>query len=200
MVCHMDALCVSCEGLGLRNRVCVEFFSSQVHCISTTQNIMTSTTASEQIIDGIAFYPQAIIPHDKGSVLHMLKAGISHMGVFGEIYFSEIYPQCIKAWKYHKEMTQRICVPMGEVHLVIYDGRESSPSFQKLFEIDLGRQSQYGVLIIPPRVWYGFENRGMEVALIVNCTDMPHDPDESIRIPMDSESIPYVWSLQMESG
>lgn len=160
---------------------------------------MTSNATSEPIIDGVAFYPQAIIPQGNGSVLHMLKADASHMGSFGEIYFSEIYPECIKAWKYHKEMMQRLCVPMGEVHVVIYDDRERSPSYQRVFEIDLGRESHYGVLIIPPGVWYGFENQGNELALIANCADRPHDPDESLRLPTYSTDIPYEWSVQKEA-
>lgn len=159
---------------------------------------MISTTTSELIIDGAAFYPQAIIPHDKGSVLHMLNAGASHMGSFGEIYFSEIFAKSIKAWKCHKEMTQRLCVPIGDVHIVIYDERDDSSSFQEIAEIDLGRQSEYGVLIIPPRVWYGFENRGNEMALIANCTDKPHNPDEAIRRPLDDKAIPYRWGRQLK--
>ena len=38
----------------------------------------------------------------------------------------EILPNKIKAWKKHKEQTQNITVPIGEIILVVYDDRKGS--------------------------------------------------------------------------
>ena len=51
---------------------------------------------------------------------------------FGEIYFSEINPKTIKAWKLHKNITQNITVLMGKIRLVLYDNRPSSKTLGKI--------------------------------------------------------------------
>ena len=39
---------------------------------------------------------------------------------FGEVYFSELRPKSIKAWKYHYKMTLNLIVPLGEVKFVFF--------------------------------------------------------------------------------
>ena len=52
----------------------------------------------------------------------------------------------------------------------------------------------YGLLRIPVNVWYGFTAMGDAPALICNCADIPHDPTEGQRLPVNDPSIPYQWS------
>ena len=61
---------------------------------------------------------------DRGSVLHMINKNSESFKAFGEVYFSEIFPRCVKAWKKHKIQTQNFVVPVGNIKLVIFDDRE----------------------------------------------------------------------------
>ncbi len=130
----------------------------------------------------------------KGSVLHMIRSDDSEFVSFGECYFSEINPGAVKAWKFHQKQTQNFAVPSGQIKLVLYDDREGSSTRGALQEVILGRPNDYKRIKIPPRVWYGFTCVSQNTALIVNFTDIPHDPSESNRLPDNDRSIPYIWN------
>ena len=75
---------------------------------------------------------------------------------FGEIYFSEVLPGHVKAWKRHTCQTQHFAVPSGLLKIVLYDDRPDSATRGVLCELALGRPEHYGLLRIPVNVWYGF--------------------------------------------
>jgi dTDP-4-dehydrorhamnose 3,5-epimerase len=147
----------------------------------------------ENKIEGVIIQNLKIISDNRGSVLHMLRNDSSLFKVFGEIYFSEINPKTIKAWKFHKSLTQNIAVLMGKVRLVLYDNRPSSKTLGKIVEHEIGRDNNYCLVQIPPMLWYGFQSLDNQKALIANCTDQPHNPLESESIPIDSDKIPFQW-------
>lgn len=152
-------------------------------------------------VAGALFQPLKVIPAHGGPVLHMLRPDSPllpdfHAG-FGEIYFSEVLPGAIKAWKRHSRQTQHFAVPCGLLKIVLYDDRPASITHGRLCELNLGRPDCYGLLRIPAGVWYGFTALGKAPALICNCADIPHDPAESERLPVDDPSIPYTWSQHL---
>ena len=48
---------------------------------------------------------------------------------------------------------------------------------------------------IPPNIWNGFRSNDGNVAVLANCSDIPHDPSEILRLPFDNKKIKYDWSL-----
>jgi dTDP-4-dehydrorhamnose 3,5-epimerase len=145
-------------------------------------------------IAGVEYHPLRVVADERGAVLHMLRTEAPKFARVGEVYFSEVKPSAIKAWKLHLRMTQRLAVPVGQVRFVLYDRRPESPTRGNLREVVLGRPDNYGLLIIPPQVWYGFTNDGQQTALIANAPDLAHDPDEAQRLPVETPEIPYQWS------
>ena len=146
------------------------------------------------MIAGVAVTPLAEYADERGSTLHMLRADGPGFSRFGECYFSEILPGAVKAWKRHRLQTQNIAVPWGRIRLVIYDDRETSLTRGDLDVLELGRPDSYRRLQIPPGVWYGFECVSAGPALVANCTDIPHDPDDSDAIPWNDPEVPYGWA------
>ena len=67
----------------------------------------------------------------QGRVMHMLRNDSPNYTQFGEIYFSTINPNAIKAWRRHKVMTANITVIIGEVRIILFDDRKTSRSFGK---------------------------------------------------------------------
>jgi dTDP-4-dehydrorhamnose 3,5-epimerase len=132
------------------------------------------------------------ISDHRGMVMHMLRSDAKHFSKFGEIYFSQIKKDAIKAWKIHSYMTQNIAVPIGEIKLVCYDNRFDSPSFGVVDEIYVGEEN-FILVTLPPNIWYGFQCISHIDALIVNCADMVHDPNEMQRKQENDLSIPYQW-------
>jgi len=122
----------------------------------------------------------------------MMRCDSAAYDKFGEIYFSVINSGFVKAWKKHLKMTQNITVPIGSITLVVYDDRAESRTCGVVEEFAIG-EDNYSLIRIPPLVWYGFKGVSRVPALIANCADYPHDPDEVIRYKENDERIPYQW-------
>lgn len=148
---------------------------------------------SAATIAGASFETRRVIADERGAVLHFLRADSPSFSGFGEIYFSTVIPGRVKGWKRHRRQTQRFAVPVGMVKVVLYDDRVSSPSCGDVAEFLLGMPDHYGVLIIPPMIWYAFAAVGTVPGLVANCADIPHDPDESERMPLDPGPVRYAW-------
>ena len=137
------------------------------------------------------------IQDERGKVMHMLRATDPQFQQFGEVYFSWIYPNVIKAWHKHLKMVMNYAVPVGCIKLVLYDDRIDSPSYQCYAKYFMNAENYY-LLTIPAGLWYGFKAVGGNPAMIVNCSTIPHDPKEIIRIGAFDPKIPYDWSLRHE--
>lgn len=147
------------------------------------------------MIDGVIITPLGQISDERGKVMHMLKATDPVFKSFGEIYFSCIYPDAVKAWHIHKRMTLNYAVPHGLVKLVLYDDRVDSPTAGEVQEIFLG-DDNYSLVTVPPLVWNGFKGIASEMAIVANCASIPHDPSEIERRDPQDSSIPYDWALK----
>jgi dTDP-4-dehydrorhamnose 3,5-epimerase len=149
-------------------------------------------------IDGVATVTLKQIEDARGGVLHMLRADSPLFAGFGEIYFSLVFPGAVKAWKRHKLMTQHFAVPVGRVKLALFDDRPTSSSRGRVETFLLGRPDHYVLLRIPPLVWYGFQGLGESPSLVANCTDLPHDPQESENLPVSDPAVPFDWEANHE--
>ena len=165
-------------------------------------------------IDGAFILPLRVIDTPGGAVMHMLRpvfplqpglpAGTRGSGFLkiGEVYFSEVLPGCVKAWKRHTRQTQYFAVPDGLLGIVLYDDREGSPSRGVLKTLRLGRSGTYALLRIPCGVWYGFTALGGKPASICHAADIPHDPNEGKKCPYDAPEsgfIPFDWNQDFPS-
>ena len=147
------------------------------------------------MIEGVLIEERKIFPNEKGNVLHMLRSDAPFFKKFGEIYFSVCLPGAVKGWKKHLRQTQHFAVPFGELKLVLFDDRPDSSTREQVQEIHIG-ENQYRLVRIPYGVWYSFSAVGKEKALIANCTDMPHESEESISRKLDDKTMPAVWEEQ----
>ncbi|MDA9030981.1 dTDP-4-dehydrorhamnose 3,5-epimerase family protein [Candidatus Pseudothioglobus singularis] len=145
-------------------------------------------------IEGVYLSELKQIPDERGSVLHMMRNDEEIFKSFGEIYFSEVFPGAVKAWKFHHAQTQNFAVPIGRMCVVIYDDRKNSLTHGNIQVIELGRPDLFLRLTIPPKLWYGFTCISETSALLANCADLPYDANESIIKPADDKSIPYKWN------
>lgn len=144
------------------------------------------------MIQGVIIKKLNRIPDERGCVFHMLRNDDAEFEHFGEIYFSMVYPEVVKAWHLHTKMTLNYAVPVGMVKLVLYDDRENSPTKGELMELYIGEQN-YCLVKIPPHVWNGFTGVGTTPALVANCATIPHDPTEIVRMDPHNNPLPYDW-------
>jgi dTDP-4-dehydrorhamnose 3,5-epimerase len=148
-------------------------------------------------IEGVEIKRLRKIPDERGTIYHMLTKDDEIFEDFGEIYFSNIYPQVVKAWHWHKYMVLNYSVVYGMIKMVLYDDRKNSPTFGNLMEIFLGEENHI-LVKVPKQIWNGFKGIGLTKAIVANCSTISHDPDEIFRKKFNTEDIPYDWELKNE--
>ena len=152
------------------------------------QNIM------ETSFKDVWIKPLRKIPDERGMIMHMLRADEPAFEKFGEIYFSVGLPGAIKGWHKHLRQTQNYAVIQGMIKLVLYDEREESASKGEMLEIFTG-EDKYELIHIPPGVVNGYKTYGTKPAIVANCSDIPHEPNEMIRYDPLGSQIDYNWDI-----
>lgn len=151
-----------------------------------------ATRAGVESIDGVEVVPLPQFPDERGAVYRMIRATDPHFRGFGEVYFSIVYPDVVKAWKRHRIATVNFACPVGSVTVALYDDRPGSPTRGAVGDIVLA-PDRYSLLVIPAGVWHGFKGMSEPMALLVNCATEVFDSEEFERIPPFAPAIPYVW-------
>jgi dTDP-4-dehydrorhamnose 3,5-epimerase len=147
------------------------------------------------MIEGVIIKKLKVIPDERGRLMEILRADDEAFEKFGQVYMTTAYPGVVKGWHYHKKQADNMAVVKGMMKIVLYDGREKSPTFGEINEIFAG--SHNPVLVhIPPLVYHGFKCISEEEAVVINTTTHVYDYKNSdeFRVPAHTSEIPYDWS------
>jgi len=126
-----------------------------------------------------------------GDVMHAMKASDIGYAGFGEAYFSWINPGNIKAWKRHTRMVMNLVVPIGMVRFVFHLENEQSAKNFRIIEI--GRDN-YARITVPFGIWFGFQGLETPHNLVLNVSNIVHQPDEVERKSLNE--IKFDWDLK----
>ncbi len=137
------------------------------------------------MIDGVILTPLKIIANADGRVMHGLKASEASFSQFGEVYFSTIIKDRVKAWKRHHKMLVNLVVPLGKVGFTLIDTRKNSPTLGLQESIILTTEN-YVRLTIPPLIWFGFKGLHEGENMVMNVASIEHDTDEYENVPVSS--------------
>ena len=103
-----------------------------------------------------------------------------------------------RAWGLHQHSTDRLFVVKGLVSLVVYDGRVDSPTLGLLNEFKISQRNP-ALVVIPPNLYHGWCNIGIDEALIVNMPSSQYDYEgprrvgPSIRLRARQAIVPFRW-------
>ena len=112
-------------------------------------------------------------------------------------YCVTIRPGRIKGWGMHREQADRYFHVLGDMRVVLYDGRARSPTHGTFSEFHLTGATR-ARLLIPPGVWHADQNYGDTEAAFVNFPTRAFDhgrPDKH-RIDPASGEIPFDFALR----
>jgi len=136
-----------------------------------------------------------VMADERGRLMEMLRSDDPFFERFGQSYMTTAYPGAVKAWHYHREQVDHFTVLKGMAKVVLYDGRDDSPTKGEINEFFMGEHNP--VLVrIPNNVFHGFKNIGADECIIVNCPNRTYNresPDE-FRLPAHTTEIPYDWA------
>ena len=139
----------------------------------------------KKILNKIKIQRLKIIKITAGNIMRILKKKNLTKGGFGEAYFSKIKFRSIKAWKYHKKMFFNLTVPVGKVKFVFYSEKDN-----RFRVIEIG-EKKYSRITVPPKIWFGFKGIGKSESIILNITNIEHNPKEIIR--RKKNQIKFKW-------
>jgi dTDP-4-dehydrorhamnose 3,5-epimerase len=113
-------------------------------------------------------------------------------GPVAQALYVSLREGAISAWHCHEAQLDRVFVVQGSVKLVLYDGREASPTHGAVCELFLDR-ARPSLVTFPPGIWHGMQNVGSGDCAFLNLFDRVYDhgnPDEW-RLPPENDVIPY---------
>lgn len=147
------------------------------------------------LIKGVKLKPLKVIPDERGRLMEVVRCDDEIFSKFGQVYVTTAYPGVVKAWHFHNNQEDIFTVLSGMMKIVLYDGREESPTHGQINEFFLGERNPKA-LKIPPRVIHGFKCISEREAMVMNVVSEPYNydkPDE-FRIDPHDNHIGYDWS------
>ena len=72
-------------------------------------------------------------------------------------------------------MTLNLVVPIGRVKFVFYSYQN-----RRFKVIEIG-EKKYCRITVPPKIWFGFKGMGKAESIILNLTNVHHNPKEILR-------------------
>jgi len=130
-------------------------------------------------LDQIKFIKQQIIKVEGGNVFKIMTKSNYKEFSFQEAYFSSIDFNFVKGWKMQAKMKSNICVPIGKVKFTFV-----SEDYKKHKSFIIG-ENNYGLISIPPKIWYSFKGLSKKTSLILNISDREHDEKNIKKINLD---------------
>jgi dTDP-4-dehydrorhamnose 3,5-epimerase len=150
-------------------------------------------------IQGVIFRPTRPVAHDEGHVTEVARESWSDLTApLVQVHVTTTLPGRIRAWGLHLQGTDRLFVVSGLVRIVVFDGRNTSPTRGR-FNVFTISEKNPGLLIVPPNLYHGWKNIGVTEAYIINMPDRMYDYEspDALDLPWDSKVaqslIPYKW-------
>jgi dTDP-4-dehydrorhamnose 3,5-epimerase len=150
---------------------------------------------ARKLIDGVKVKKLRVIPDERGRLTEMLRNDDEYFIKFGQLYLTTGYPGVVKGWHYHKKQIDNFIAVKGMMKVVLYDGRENSPTRGEINEFFMGEQNMI-IVQIPTYVLHGFKTVSETEAILVNCPTEVYnynDPDE-FRVDPHDNDVPYDWT------
>lgn len=148
-----------------------------------------------ELIQGVEIKKLKVIPDERGRLMEMLRADDPFFEKFGQVYLSTTYPGVVKGWHAHQKQTDHITCIRGMIKLVVYDGRDGSPTRGRVNEFFMGEHNPL-LVRVPPGLQHGWKCTGEGEAYIINVASEVYDyesPDEQ-RLDPHQNDVPYQWA------
>lgn len=149
-----------------------------------------------RLIEGVEVREARSVPKRSGLVTELYRHDwFDATAVVGQVFVVRLHPAGVSAWHAHASTIDRLTVAAGSATVVLFDARESSPTYGLVNEFHLDERRPT-LIVVPPQVWHGVQNNGPETCLIANMPDRPYryeDPDHW-RVPPDSPHVPYTFA------
>ncbi len=153
----------------------------------------------QTLIDGLHFRPTRPVPHEDGTLAEIARTDWPEVDQpIVHVHVTTTEPGRTRAWGLHEHSTDRLFVVRGLVSIVVFDGRQSSPTHGQVNEFKVSERNP-GLLVIPPDLYHGWKVIGTEEAFIINMPTSAYryDQPDALDLPYESEEaaaiVPWRW-------
>lgn len=150
-----------------------------------------------KLFDGCFLIKARDVRNARGGLREVWTHGEDWGAEVRHIYLTTTLPGVVKAWYYHDRQIDHVTVISGAVRFALWDARGQGSRRRREPVVVEMRAENAEVLIIPNRVWHGFQTIGDEPVVLLHHNDSPYDwtnPDEE-KLPIDAPEIPYRWGV-----
>lgn len=159
----------------------------------------SSGALRQEMIDGLRFRPVRPVTHEDGTLAEIARTAWPEIDLpVVQVHLTTTLPDRTRAWGLHERSTDRLFVVCGLVSIVVYDGRESSPTAGLVNEFVVSERNP-GLLVIPPNLYHGWKNIGVDEAFVVNMpsNQYEHEGPDALDLPYDDprapQIVPFRW-------
>lgn len=161
--------------------------------VQDRQTVTPDGSSIAKLISGVVIQSSITQVDERGTLCEIFSPHRPpHPSPLVYVYQFTIRPGKIKGWHVHHLHDDRIFLSQGHVKVVLYDGREDSPTFGMVNEIYRSELDRT-VMVIPAFVYHAHQNVGSTDALFISMPTRPyqHDRPDVYRLPIDTDKIPY---------
>jgi len=147
-------------------------------------------------------------PNIDGVEIHEVGNILTHSGTMAEVFRKDwpgfsievrqvnwvcLNPGGVTDWHCHTRQTDRLVSVAGTIKLVLWDGREDSPTHGRHDIIRFG-VARPVVVVVPPGVWHALRNESGLFAGYLNVIDelYAYENPDNYRIRSDSGELPDI--------
>ena len=166
---------------------------------SKTSAVSSAGELRQELIHGMRFRPVRPVPHEDGTLAEVARLAWDEIDQpIVQVHITTTLGGRTRAWGLHEESTDRLFVVTGLVSIVVYDGREDSPTFGRVNEFRISERNP-GLLVIPPNLFHGWKNIGIDEAFVINMPSCQfrHERPDALDLPYESpeaeDIVPFRW-------
>src|SRR5213080_4059162 len=127
--------------------------------VAKQSSVTAEGTLRIEPINGVSFRPTRPVPHEDGHVAEAARADWDIGGPIVQVHTTTTFPGRIRAWGLHQRSSERLYDGEGLVQIVVFDGRDGSPTLGRLNVFTVSPKNP-GLLVIGPNLYHGWKNIG----------------------------------------
>jgi len=150
-------------------------------------------------VDGVRFRAIRPVPHEDGVLVEVARNDWPELELpIVQVHVTTTLPGRVRAWGLHENSTDRLFVVSGLISIVVYDARDDSPTHGCLNEFRVSERNP-GLVVIPPNLYHGWKNIGIDEASIINMPTSRYDYErpDALDLPYDHRQaervVPFRW-------
>ena len=161
--------------------------------VAQPQTVTADGASVAPVIDGVREAHPTTHEDERGSLCEIYSDnwGFDDLPMV-HAYLVTVRPGRVKGWAVHDNQVDRYFFCSGSTRLVLYDGREGSPT-HGMVTSKVYSEVKRTLVSVPPGVFHAVECVGLTDSLLFNIPSAPYNyekPDKRT-LPLDNDLIPF---------